>query len=50
MLAIDKIGQDLDFEQVLVYVFKFLIFYFSNRKDYVQPPVKNVMFTLIIQG
>ena len=33
--AVDKIGQDLDFEQVLVHVFKLLIFYSFNREDYV---------------
>ena len=47
--AVDKIGQDLDFEKVLVYVFKLLIFYSFSRKDGVQPSMKNVTFTSIIQ-
>ena len=45
----DKIGQELDFEQVFVHVFKLLIFYSFNREDYEQPSTKNVTFTLTIQ-
>ena len=48
-IPVDKIGQDLDFNQVLVHVFKLLIFYSFNREDYVQPSMKNVSFTSIIQ-
>ena len=44
-----KIGQELDFEQVLVHVFKLLIFYSFNKNNYVQPSMKNVTFTSIIQ-
>jgi hypothetical protein len=47
--AMDKIGHDLDFEQVLLHVFTLLIFYSFNREDYVQPSMKNVSFTSIIQ-
>ena len=32
--AVDKIGQDLDFKQVLVHGFKLLIFYSFNRENY----------------
>ena len=44
-----KIGQELDFEQVLVHVFKLLIFYSFNKNNYVQPFMKNVTFMSIIQ-
>ena len=47
--AVDKIGQGLDFEQVLVHVFKLLIFYSFNKNNYVQPFMKNVTFISIIQ-
>ena len=47
--VVDKFGQDLDFKQVLVHVIKILIFYSFNKKDYVQPSMKNVTFTSIIQ-
>ena len=47
--AVDKIGQDLNFEKVLVYVFKLLISYSFSRKDDVQPSMKNVTFKSIIQ-
>jgi hypothetical protein len=33
--AVDKIGQDVDFKQVLVHVFKLLIVYSFNREGYV---------------
>ena len=49
LCVIDKIGQDLDFEQVLVHVFKLLIFYSFNKNNYVQPFMKNVTFMSIIQ-
>jgi hypothetical protein len=48
-LQCNKIGQDLDFRQVLVHVFKLLIFYSFNKKDSVQASMKNVTFTSIIQ-
>jgi hypothetical protein len=38
--AFDKIRQNLDYEQVLVYVFKLLIFYPFVREDYVQPSMR----------
>jgi hypothetical protein len=41
--AVDKIGQGLDFKQVLVHVFKLLIFYSFNREDDVQPSMKNIV-------
>ena len=47
--AVDKIGQDLNFEKVLVYVFKLLISYSFSRKDDVQPSMKNATFTSIVQ-
>ena len=47
--AVDKIGQGLDFKQVLVHVFKILIFYSFNKDDYAQPSMRNVIFTSIIQ-
>ena len=47
--AVDKIGQELDFEQVLVHVFKLLISYSFSRKDDVQPSMKNATFTSIVQ-
>ena len=46
----DKIGQDLDFEQVLVHVFKLLIFYSFNREDYVQPSMKKCYFYIDHSG
>jgi hypothetical protein len=47
--ALDKIGQDLNFEQVLVHVFKLLAFLAFNREEYVQPSMENVSFTSITQ-
>jgi hypothetical protein len=41
--AVDKIGQGLDFEQVLMHVFMLLICYSSNREDYVQSSMKNAL-------
>ena len=48
--AVDKIEQDLDFEQVFMHVFKLLIFYSFNREDYVQPSMKNVTFYIDYLG
>ena len=35
---VDKIVQDLDFEKLLVHVFKLLIFYSFNRRTMCSPP------------
>jgi hypothetical protein len=37
IFAVDKIGQDLYFKQVLVHGFKLLIFYSFNRENYYTP-------------
>ena len=49
-LQCNKIGQDLDFRQVLVHVFKLLIFYSFNKKDYVQPSMKECYFYIDHSG
>ena len=50
IFAVDKIGQNLDFEQVLVHAYKLLVFYSFNREDYVQPSMKECYFYIDHSG